>query len=71
MINIDHVINIDQNCITLMVEILLKMKLVYNKPLKKVMKTANEIASPNIVESLSSNEKDSFVNNLIVPTNNI
>ena len=54
-----------------MVEILLKMKLVYNKPLKKVMKTANEIASPNIVESLSSNEKDSFVNNLIVPTNNI
>ena len=71
MINIDHVINIDQNCITLMVEILLKMKLVYNKPLKKVMKTANEIASPNIVESLSSNEKDSFVNNLIVPTSNI
>lgn len=64
-------INIDQNCITLMVEILLKMKLVYNKPLKKVMKTANEIASPNIVESWSSNEKDSFVNNLIVPTNNI
>ena len=54
-----------------MVEILLKMKLVYNKPLKKVMKTANEIASPNIVESWSSNEKDSFVNNLIVPTNNI
>lgn len=71
MINIDHVINIDQNCITLMVEILLKMKLVYNKPLKKVMKTANEIASPNIVESLSSNEKHSFVNNLIVPTSNI
>ena len=36
-----------------MVEILLKMKRVYNKPLKKVMKTANEIAPPNIVESLS------------------
>lgn len=54
-----------------MVEIWLKMKLVYNKPLKKVIKTANEIASPNIVESLSSNEKHSFVNNLIVPTNNI
>lgn len=71
MINIDHVINIDQNCITLMVEILLKMKRVYNKPLKKVMKTANEIAPPNIVESLCSNEKHSFVNNLIVPTNNI
>ena len=54
-----------------MVEILLKMKRVYNKPLKKVMKTANEIAPPNIVESLCSNEKHSFVNNLIVPTNNI
>lgn len=64
-------INIDQNCVTLMVEIWLKMKLVYNKPLKKVIKTANEIASPNIVEPLSSNEKHSFVNNLIVPTNNI